>query len=224
VILPIYNGEAYLGEALDSILTQSLTDIQILIIDDGSTDGSADLVGHYVKKHPRICYVRQDNAGVSAARNTGIGLSEGQYIAFLDQDDRWSERALEIHVTELEANPDLGYTLSHQVCFLERGVEKPSWFSLQELDVPVVGYLPGCLVARQSLFKQLGVFNTRYPISSDADWFARAKDAEIKMRILPDVTLGRRIHGENQSRHSEVIQQELFHLLKASIARKNTKS
>jgi glycosyltransferase involved in cell wall biosynthesis len=224
VILPVFNGAAHLAEALDSIAAQSRDDLEVLLVDDGSTDSSPDIARHYCSRYSWIHYLRTENAGVTLARNRGVDASKGRLIAFLDQDDRWTDDALALHLNALEADPELGYTLAHQQCFLEPGTERPDWFRLQQLEEPVPGYLPGTLVVRREVFQALGGFDPRYPISSDADWFSRAKDAGIKMRLLPQVTLYRRIHRANQSMQGQLIHQELFQLLHASIARKRKQS
>lgn len=224
VILPVYNGERFLAEAVDSVLAQSRPELELVAIDDGSTDASADILADYAARDPRVVVITQANAGVTAARNAGIAASRGNYIAFLDQDDRWMPDTLALHIKALAADPGLGYTLAQQVCFLEPGAEEPEWFRLQHLDAPVAGYLPGALCARRSAFDRIGGFDERFAISSDADWFARARDAGIAMQLLPEATLQRRIHDVNQSRHAEVIQQELFQLLAESIRRKREQS
>lgn len=224
VILPVYNGERFLAEAIDSVLAQTRPALELVAVDDGSTDASARMLADYAARDTRVVVLTQANAGVTAARNAGIAASHGEYIAFLDQDDRWTADALALHIAALAADPGLGYTLAHQVCFLEPGAEEPEWFRLQQLDAPVAGYLPGALCARRSAFDRIGLFDERFTISSDADWFARARDAGIAMRLLPGATLQRRIHDVNQSRHAEVIQQELFQLLAESIRRKREQS
>ena len=220
VIMPVYNGEQYLAEAIQSVLTQSFSDFELVIVDDGSTDGSGAIVQQFLPRYPNIRYLYQENAGVSAARNTGITANQTPLIAFLDQDDRWTKDTLQHQITYHQSHPEVGYTLGHQICFLEAGIATPKWFLLQKLDLPHIGYLPGTLMVKRWLFDQLGLFDTQYPISSDADWFARANDAKIPMHILSELILERRIHGRNQSQQAERIHTELFQLLQASIQRK----
>ena len=93
VVIPVYNAEKYLCECLDSAAGQTLRDVEILCIDDGSTDNSAAVVAQYIKKDPRIRLIRQENSGSGAARNRGIRTARGEYIAFLDADDFYPEAA-----------------------------------------------------------------------------------------------------------------------------------
>ncbi len=220
VVMPIFNGQQYLAEAIQSVLNQSFADFELIVIDDGSVDGSRKIVQEFMATAPQTSLLCQENGGVSAARNSGILASNGRYIAFLDQDDRWTPEALQIQVSYHQSHPEIGYTLAHQICFLEAGSRAPAWFHLQQVNVPHVGYLPGTLMVNRPLFDTLGLFDTKYPISSDADWFARAKDANIPTHTLPQVILERRIHNENQSQQSQQIHGELFQLLRASIKRK----
>jgi glycosyltransferase involved in cell wall biosynthesis len=220
IIIPLYNGARFIAEALGSILAQTFTAYELLIIDDGSTDESATLVQQIMQNDPRLRYHYQPNGGVTTARNQGIRASRGDLIAFLDQDDRWMNNALACQVAYHQQHPAVGYTLAHQICFLEPGCSPPAWFQRQTFDQPHIGYLPGTLVVKRAVFEEIGLFDPAIPISSDADWFARASDAQIPMGILPQVLLERRIHNENQSQQSKQIQRELFHLLHASIKRK----
>lgn len=93
IVIPLYNKGKYISATLQSVFNQTYTDYECLIIDDGSTDGSADIVGQYASD-PRLKYFRQPNGGVSAARNKGINLAKGDYIAFLDADDKWADSYL----------------------------------------------------------------------------------------------------------------------------------
>lgn len=102
VIVPAYNSEKFLKETLDNLLGQTLREIQIIIVNDGSTDSTQMIIDEYAKKHSNITPVYQKNAGVSAARNTGIEHAEGKYTAFLDSDDLYSENALEEMYNALE--------------------------------------------------------------------------------------------------------------------------
>ena len=108
VIVPAYNSEAFLRETLDCLINQTLKDIQIIVVNDGSTDSTADIIEEYAVKHPNILPVYQENAGVSAARNNGIERSEGKYTMFLDSDDLITEDTLENVFAALEeTNADM---------------------------------------------------------------------------------------------------------------------
>lgn len=95
IIIPVYNAEKYLGQCLDSVLSQTVTDYEVILVDDESTDSSPQICAEYAKKDKRIVVVHQKNKGVSGARNTGIRQACGEWITFLDSDDWWEPRYLE---------------------------------------------------------------------------------------------------------------------------------
>jgi glycosyltransferase involved in cell wall biosynthesis len=105
VIIPTYNRAAMLGDALESVLAQTYQDFEVIVVDDGSTDHTSRVVDRY---HRRVRYIRQENQGHAAAKNTGIATAGGRYIAFLDDDDVWLPRKLALQVDLLESNPDVG--------------------------------------------------------------------------------------------------------------------
>ena len=99
IIIPLYNKEGYVGDTLESVRTQQYDDYEVVVVDDGSTDGGAALVESYAAKDPRIRLITQANGGVSVARNRGMSEANGTYYAFLDADDSWAPE----HLTELKA-------------------------------------------------------------------------------------------------------------------------
>jgi glycosyltransferase involved in cell wall biosynthesis len=105
VVLPVYNGQHYVRAAIESVLAQMFKPIELIVVDDGSTDSSADLVASY---GPRLVFIQQPNAGVAAARNTGIRAARGQFIAFLDQDDWWLPSKIAKQVARFQRDDTLG--------------------------------------------------------------------------------------------------------------------
>src|SRR4026208_1635519 len=95
VIVPAYNASHTLGETIESVLSQSFSDLELIIVDDGSTDRTREIVSKYNQKDERITYVWQINSGVSAARNKGVEISKGKYISIIDADDLWDKCKLE---------------------------------------------------------------------------------------------------------------------------------
>jgi glycosyltransferase involved in cell wall biosynthesis len=110
VIMPVYNVETYVAEAVQSVLTQSFTDFELLIIDDGGSDRSIEICSKF--DDPRIRIISQSNRGLAGARNTGIIHARGEYIALLDSDDRWRPEKLMLHIIHMDAAPDVGVSYS----------------------------------------------------------------------------------------------------------------
>lgn len=218
-IIPVYNGRRFLAETIQSVLAQTYQPVEVVAVDDGSTDGSAAIVESFSS----VTCIRQRNQGVAAARNRGVKATQGELLAFLDQDDLWVEEKLEKQVAYLQRHPGVGYVLSQVQFFLEPGMEKPTWVRDGLLEKPRPGYNLGNLLIWRRVFERLGDFDTHYVAASDHDWFIRAKDAGIPMVRLPEVMLLKRTHDRNESRHDKG-RQELLAIHRASVRRqKNSK-
>lgn len=107
IVIPVYNIKEYLADCLDSVLAQSLSDFEVILVNDGSTDGSDALCDAYAAQHPQIHVVHQSNQGVSVARNTGLELAQGEYVLFLDSDDWWEPNLLELLEPLTKKSPDV---------------------------------------------------------------------------------------------------------------------
>ena len=220
VIIPVYNCERYLTTALDSVFAQTYRPIEVIVVDDGSTDQSADIVRNY----PEVRYFYQSNQGVSVARNVAIAAVQGQaeFIAFLDADDRWNSNKLSIQIAYMLEYPKIGITTTHALDFLETGTQTPSWFNLDRDLGETHGMIPSTLVVRKTVFQQIGAFSPDYRASEDTEWFCRAKDGKIAIATLPDVLTQRRLHGANLSwEAAPTLSSRVLSIFKASIARKS---
>jgi len=107
VIMPAYNAEAYLGRAAESVLSQTFTDLELLIVDDGSSDRTVEVARRLADRDRRVRVLQQSNAGPGPARNTGFGAAAGRLLAFLDSDDEWDATFLAEHVAILDAQPSI---------------------------------------------------------------------------------------------------------------------
>jgi glycosyltransferase involved in cell wall biosynthesis len=180
VIMPIYNGERYLQEALDSVFAQTFCDYDVVCVDDGSTDRSLQLLEQYGS---RLMVVRQANAGQSAARNRGVHASTGRYLAFLDQDDRWYPHKLAQQVGLLETRNDvvLVYCNSDRMDFeghvLQEGATKAEQPRAKEsLLGRLIGeglVLPSSMLIRREMFERVGGFDPLLRGFEDFDLCAR---------------------------------------------------
>lgn len=220
VIIPIYNNERYLRETIATIFNQDYRPFEVIAVDDGSTDQSASIIQSY----PDIHYVYQHNQGPGGARNTGVHVARGEYIAFLDADDLWATDKLSKHVCYMEANHYIGYTIAHLLMFLTKGAQKPHWQKEEFLHRAVPSYLPSGLVVRRATLEKVGKFDPSLINADDGDWFFRANDMKIPMAILPDVLLYRRIHEANLSHNLAGTNKSLLETVRRSIARKRQQS
>lgn len=218
VIIPVYNGARYLRAALDSVFAQTYRPLEVIVVDDGSSDES----GAIAQSFPEVHYIRQENQGVAAARNHGIDAAHGDFYAFLDQDDLWTPEKLKLQIEYLLNNPDLGYTLTQLQFFLEPGATLPAWFRKDLLSTVHTGWVLGTLVVRRTTFEKVGNFATGYSAANDSDWFFRAKTAEIPMAVVPELLLLKRIHEANDSARAKEILSELLRVVKSSLDRQRS--
>lgn len=215
VIIPAYNGERYLSAALESVFAQTYRPLEVIVVDDGSTDDS----GAIAQSFSEVVYIQQSNQGVAAARNRGIEAARGEFFAFLDQDDLWTPDKLKLQIRFFRNDPDLGYALTQQQFFLDPGASLPAWFRKELLATVHTGWVLGTLVVRRSAFEKIGNFATGYSAASDGDWFFRAKASGISMAVVPELLLLKRIHGANESARAREVLSELLKVVKSSLDR-----
>jgi glycosyltransferase involved in cell wall biosynthesis len=192
-IVPTFNGERYLEQALRSALDQSLPPFEVIVVDDGSTDGSCEIAESF--GHPVRC-IRQTNMGVAAARNRGLSVATGEFIAFLDHDDLWPRPKLEIQVAALQANPDVGIVSGHIRVF-EGALPGRPWTGEGSREMPGSGYLQATVI-RRSVFDRIGLLSEDVGgAADDLEWMVRARDLGVRRLMLDDVTALYRWHGDN---------------------------
>jgi glycosyltransferase involved in cell wall biosynthesis len=213
VILPVYNSEQYLAQTIESVLAQTYQPFEVIIVDDGSTDRSAAIAHSYKEVH----YIYQANQGPALARNTGLANAKGEFIAFIDHDDLWLPKKLEVQVGYLIGHPHLGFTVCRIESFLDQGVRLPP--GLRDIPLMREQINLNTMVVRKTVFDRVGVFDPGYRLADDLDWVIRAKDLGISMTILPDVLMLRRIHEGNLSHDIKTRKADWFRLFKASIDR-----
>jgi len=218
-VIPAFNAEAHLGEAIDSVLAQSHRVLEVVVVDDGSTDGTAQVAQ---SGGELVIYVQQANAGPSSARNRGVELARGELVAFLDADDRWLEGKLARQVALLSARPELDGCLTHGRLFWDGdgaiAAEESAWPADRRIDTG--GLIGSTLVARRGLFARSGLFDAALPHSGLAEWFARARERGAAMETIAEVLIERRMHANNFSRRRAARDDEYFRLLKQSLDRR----
>jgi glycosyltransferase involved in cell wall biosynthesis len=208
VVIPVYNGERFLAEAIASVIAQSRPAQEIIVVDDGSTDGSAAVARAF---GPRVTLLQQANAWAGAARNTGIAAAKGTALAFLDADDLWPPDKLEAQVGTLEAHEHLDLVFGQVVQFHHPAGEELA---------PVSGPIAGNMVARRASFDRVGPFITEYRLGEFIDWYGRAVDAGLRMLTLDRVVLRRRIHDTNTGILSANARPDYAAVLRAAIQRR----
>jgi glycosyltransferase involved in cell wall biosynthesis len=218
-IVPVHNGARYLREALDSIAAQTYRPVEIIVVDDGSTDDSARIAQQY---GPPIRLHSQANAGPAAARNRGARLAGGEFLAFLDADDLWHPEKLDGQMARFRERPELAFCVTHiQNFWIPELRAERDHFEGSRLAAPLPGYAAPTLLVRAKAFKLVGEFCESMPHTSEPDWFLRAAQAGAQGELLPDVFVRRRLHTANRSRlRSSGSRDEYLRFLKTRLDRK----
>jgi glycosyltransferase involved in cell wall biosynthesis len=217
VIIPVYNSARYLGEAVGSVLAQTYRPLEVILVDDGSTDDSAEVARSF---GDAVRLYSQANSGVAAARNRGIAMAAGELLAFLDADDLWSQEKLSRQTAVLLADPSLDAVFGHVRQFhspeLAESLRQTTHYAAEVMP----GYHAGTLLIRRGAFERVGPFESRWQRAEFVSWHLRATEAGLRMLMLPDVVMHRRLHDTNQGlrlRHAAV---DYVRALKASLDRR----
>jgi glycosyltransferase involved in cell wall biosynthesis len=220
-IVPCFNGARFLDEAIQSILEQTHRPLEVIVVDDGSTDESAEVASRY---GDAVRYRWQENRGPGAACNTGVAMAQGEFVAFLEQDDLWIPWKTRRQLKEFERHPELDYCVAHIQNFwvpeLQREAER---YRNHAAMRPVAGYVVQTLMARRDLFERFTCFNEELRFAFAGDWFLRAADAGIAGALIPDTLVHRRLHQGNYSRvHRAASHDQFLHVIKATLDRRRS--
>ena len=209
VVMTVYNAERYLAEAVESVLTQTFSDFELIVIDDGSTDGSLSVLREFEKRDRRVRVVSRPNTGIVAAANEGIGLARGEYLARMDSDDVSLPRRFEKQVQHLDANPGCVLVGCRVIETEPHGIPVSTsghLLSHDEIDAQLLtagggwALVQPATMMRTGAVRAVGGYRGKYNISEDHDLFLRLAERG-KVANLPDVLLKyrRRLDGATQS-------------------------
>jgi glycosyltransferase involved in cell wall biosynthesis len=218
-IIPVYNGEKYLEEAIQSIISQTYRPIQIIVVDDGSTDGSRDIV----KSFHDICYIYQANSGHASARNRGIQHAKDDFLAFLDADDLWLPVKLEHQMVAFSTERDFEMVTGYIDPFISPELDVNDVKNIRYHPTSLPGYHPDAILIRRDVFLRIGPFHEQYRVGEAISWFSKAMDMELKIKVLPILVARRRLHGGNISiRNHQEKNKVMLSILKTSLDRKRS--
>lgn len=216
VIIPVYNAEEFLAEAIGSVLAQSYQPLEIIVVDDGSTDGTAEVASSFGEM---VRYAYQPNRGPSAARNRGLEMARGELISFLDADDLWVESKLELQLGLLTDDPSLqfviGFSQSAEIVGLADGERR-----VGELSDPLFSPSMGSALFRRTAFDAVGTFDETLHYCEDWDWLMRVRELSVPMLIHQDLVLLYRRHKDNMTNQTSVMKNYFVRMLKKSLDRR----
>ena len=217
VVIPAYNCADYIGESLESVFSQSYRPLEVIVVDDGSVDGTHGAV----RKWPDIIYVRQSNGGPARARNAGIMRASGDYIAFLDADDLWTAGKLASQVSILESDSEIGLVFGDMKNFLADADDGPTMFEKYGLGETYFGdsrlvlnplaklvrmnFIPtGTVVARRRAIMVAGLFDEAFRQAEDWDLWLRTA-LRFRIAYTSNLVMRRRLHDTNASKQTEAM-------------------
>ncbi len=217
VIIPAYNAEKYLREAIDSVFAQTHRPLEVIVVDDGSKDGTAAVAWSY---GDQVRFTRQERGGNGAARNTGVSLAGGRYFAFLDADDRFRPEKLGHQLAALESDPGLHVVFGYVKEFVSPELPAEVRAGIRPPAEPQPWAAPNLMLIRRQDFERVGPFATNLRVGVTVDWYARATEAGLKTMVLPEVVLERRLHTQNNGIREQDARAQYIQVLKASMDRR----
>jgi len=217
VMIGVYNCAAYLGEAIDSVLAQTYEPVELIVVDDGSTDGSGAVAETY---GPAVRCIRQERGGMAAARNRAVEAARGEFFAFLDADDRFPVDKLERQLAVFDEDPELDVVYGHVTEFVTPDLDEESRALLRAPNHDVPWPTPNLMLVRREAFFRVGLFSTALRVGIGVDWHARANELGLKSTVPAILALERRLHAENNGIRERQFKPQYLHVLKASLDRR----
>jgi glycosyltransferase involved in cell wall biosynthesis len=217
VMIGVYNAEPYLAEAIESVLAQDYVPLELIVVDDGSNDGSAEVA----KSFPQVNYFFQENAGNGAARNRAVEAATGDLFAFVDADDRFTPGKLTLQKAALDADPALDMVFGHVREFLSPELDEETRSALRPpAPEPMPWTAPNLMLIRRESFLRVGPFSTTFRVGVTVDWFARASEAGLRYAVLPEVVLERRLHTQNNGLRERGARSQYLDVIRAAMERR----
>lgn len=210
IIIPVHNGEAYIVEAVDSILKQDHSDLEVLVIDDGSTDRTRDSLARF---EDRIRVLSQENRGQSAARNAGVRAATGGLIGFLDADDIWTDDHLALMLPHLDETEPYDFVRGHTrfIRMTEEGLESSEPLFMEALV--------GACLYRRGVLDAVGPFDESMRAGEDFDWSIRLAESGSREKRLSEATLLYRRHDANLTNSKAVTEKGQLHAFRNKLRR-----
>ncbi len=211
VIIPIYNSGKYLREAIDSVLAQRYSPLEVLVVDDGSSDNGPEIASSY---GPGVRVIAIPHRGHPAARNAGVAASTGDFLAFLDADDLWTANKIELQLQAFAADPSLDLVFGHMQNFISLDLTEEERAKIKCNSTVLPGLLQGSMLVRRGSFERVGPFPEERKMGDFLDWYGRATLGNLNMLMLPETFVRRRIHLANFQRTHKHLRRENLLVLK----------
>lgn len=219
VIMPVFNTGKYVKEAIESVFSQTHKNMELICINDGSTDNSLSILKSFGNKI--ILLSSKNNCGVSEARNKGIRIAKGEFLAFLDADDVWENNKLEVQMNQFDINSNLDISFSYMKCFISPDLSEEAKRIRYCPPDSVSGHIPSTAVIKRTSFEKVGYFDSRFKNGQFIDWLIKTKEIGLNIGTVNDVLLLRRIHETNIGvRERETSRSDYLKIVKEALDRK----
>jgi glycosyltransferase involved in cell wall biosynthesis len=217
VIVTVYNGARYLAAAIESVLGQTYKPVELIVLDDGSEDGSEKIAGGFL---PALRYFYYPHEGMGGARNRAVALAEGSFLAFLDADDLFPSDRLERQMAEFARDPALEVVYGHVREFVSPDLDEMSAKRLRAAAERIRGRLPGAMLIRREAFLRVGLFDTTLKVGVGLDWAARASERQLRNVMVPEIVMERRLHSDNNALRQKESRDQYVQVLKSALDRR----
>ncbi|MBW6482147.1 MAG: glycosyltransferase [Vicingaceae bacterium] len=221
IIIPCYNAEKYIAETIQSVINQTYSNWEIVVVNDGSTDNSATILNQFSEKDNRIQLINKSNSGVSDTRNKGLEVANGEFITFLDADDVW-------HITNLEKKVNFlistGYDVVYSYCQLIDEYAEPIDSILKgENNLKIENFLslkanyntaPSGVLFKKEVLQKIGGFDVNLSNNADQDILIQVLANGFKIGVVSEVLWNYRIHAENMSKNVDLLEKDSIYLFK----------
>jgi len=221
IVIPVRNGEAYVREAIGSVLSQTYDQVEIIVVDDGSSDDSARVV-QSVGSGVRYCH--QPWSGAATARNRGVELANGEWIAFLDADDIWASDKLRTQLLAFTDHVAIDMVFGHVQQFYSPELPDDIRRTIRVPSQPGPGYHVGTLLMKTATFRRVDGFLAHLKMGEFAEWYARATAAGLSSLMLSDVVMRRRVHANNMGRREQHNRVDYVRALRAGLEEKRRRA
>jgi glycosyltransferase involved in cell wall biosynthesis len=212
VALPAYNAAGFLAAAIQSVLAQTYPVTEVVVVDDGSTDGTCAVAERFGSP---VRLARGSHEGVGVARTRAVMSTRTEFVALMDADDMLTARSVEARMDALADDPNLDIVYGHTRCFAEVVDGLPV-----ALDAPRPSHTPGSMLVRRSAFDRVGGFTAGLRVAEGLDWLLRAREAGLREATVDEHVQWRRVHGGNNSLQNRAALHEFPRALKQSLDRR----
>jgi glycosyltransferase involved in cell wall biosynthesis len=219
VVITVYNGAAYLGEAIESALGQTYSSVEVVVVDDGSDDGSDEIARRYPGV---VCERSAARRGIGAARNRAVALASGAFLTFLDADDRFPPDKLVVQLDAFQRDPALDVVYGHMSEFVSPDVTADEAARIRAPVPRSPSHVSGVMLIRRSAFDRVGPWAEGLKVGTGVEWYMRSAEAGLRTILLDHVMLERRLHLTNNGLREASHRTQYVSIVKQALDRRRT--